>query len=282
MTSRLDWLRPIPDLWLQSGAYLAILGIGWLDYVTGSEIAISILYALPIFAIAWRGGRMAGMIAALIATLVEMAADLRTGHAYSHWAVPAWNGIVRLGFLSLMVGMLTELYRALEQEARKARFDFLTGLENRRSFYAAAAAELQRSQRYAHPFAVLYLDLDNFKAVNDRLGHQEGDRVLKATAATLLAGVRTTDHVARLGGDEFVVLLTEVDPRQINEVADRLREQLQARMRTQGWPVTVSSGLAVFLRPPPSVDAMITRADQLMYQAKRRGKNTVCHKHFRR
>jgi len=164
---------------------------------------------------------------------------------------------------------------ALKREKDDARADFLTHVANRRAFYEAASTESTRARRYHRPLTLLYIDLDNFKQVNDSLGHDVGDELLVHVATTLRSNVRTTDVVARLGGDEFTLLLPETDHNAASVVAEKLRTRLLDSMQAKKWPVTFSIGLASFAPPPASVDEMIKRADEAMYSAKLRGKNSV-------
>ncbi len=153
--------------------------------------------------------------------------------------------------------------RELEQLSRT---DPLTGLRNRRAFLDELARELSRARRQRRPLAALYLDVDDFKALNDRDGHGRGDEALAAVAAALTASLREIDVAARLGGDEFCVLLPDTDLRQAAAVAARLR----ARVRTT-CPLTISVGVATLRdadRAHP--DRLIRRADAAMYRDKRR------------
>ena len=155
--------------------------------------------------------------------------------------------------------------------------DPLTGLANRAAFYEQAAAELVRCRRYGHAFTIAYIDCDNFKAINDRLGHRTGDALLCAVAIVLQRSVRTSDIVARLGGDEFIIGFVETGSQAALTTVQRMRERLSAMMQRQHWPVTFSIGVATFTSPPASVDMLIDCADQLMYAAKQSGKNAVRH-----
>ncbi|HLM56720.1 MAG TPA: GGDEF domain-containing protein, partial [Pyrinomonadaceae bacterium] len=148
---------------------------------------------------------------------------------------------------------------------------------NKRHFVELAEAELGRARRHGHPFSVAYMDVDDFKLVNDHLGHSAGDRLLKSVAETIRRDVRSIDVVARLGGDEFAVLMPETDGRAARAAVERLRDRLAFAARQQGWPVTFSIGVATWDEPPPSVDEVLRRADELMYAAKRGGKNSVRH-----
>jgi diguanylate cyclase (GGDEF)-like protein len=121
------------------------------------------------------------------------------------------------------------------------------------------------------------MDVDDFKLVNDRLGHSTGDRLLRTVAETLKEHSREVDVVARLGGDEFAVLMPETGERAARVAVARLRRRLLESSRAEGWPVTFSFGVVTWAAPPPSVDEMLRAADELMYAAKREGKDGVRH-----
>ena len=107
--------------------------------------------------------------------------------------------------------LLSSLKRALDRERELSGTDVLTGIRNARSFREVLGAEIERSKRFQRPFTVAYLDLDNFKTVNDCHGHEHGDELLRLVGNTILTGIRKTDTVARLGGDEFALLLPETE-----------------------------------------------------------------------
>jgi diguanylate cyclase (GGDEF)-like protein/PAS domain S-box-containing protein len=168
-----------------------------------------------------------------------------------------------------------QLEFALEKERELSRQDPLTGLANRRAFLEASELEKERCRRYHHCFNIAYIDLDSFKAINDKLGHTVGDQVLVQVACTLRSNLRLTDVVARLGGDEFAILLTETDPTSAEKVLRKLHELLRATMKDHGWNVDFSIGLASYRCPPESIDTIIRTADGLMYSVKAKGKGNV-------
>jgi len=168
-----------------------------------------------------------------------------------------------------------KLRGALEREKNVARIDFLTGVLNRRGFYEMAGTESQRSRRYKRPLSLVYVDIDNFKGVNDSLGHESGDELLTHVAAAIQGAVRGTDVVGRLGGDEFSVLLPETDHENGMVVVEKVRRQLRESMRKRNWPVTFSVGVTSFRTAPESVDEMIREADRVMYSVKLKGKDAV-------
>jgi diguanylate cyclase (GGDEF)-like protein len=166
------------------------------------------------------------------------------------------------------------LKNTLELKEQLAKTDFLTGVTNARSFFELADLEINRAKRYQHPFTLAYIDLDNFKTVNDTYGHLIGDSLLRLVADTIRNNIRVTDVYARLGGDEFAVLLPETNPEQSEIAINKVQTQLLDEMKKNNWPVTFSIGAVTFLTPPESVDEMIKKADNLMYSAKKNGKNT--------
>jgi diguanylate cyclase (GGDEF)-like protein len=163
----------------------------------------------------------------------------------------------------------------LVKEQELARIDPLTTVPNRRAFYEALDKERVRSRRYRRPFTIAYVDLDNFKKVNDSLGHAVGDELLVQVAAGLRSNLRASDFVGRLGGDEFGVLLPETDATGAKLALRKLRLRLLEEMKAHSWHVTFSIGAATFLDPPDSLDVIIRMADETMYAIKAHGKDDV-------
>jgi diguanylate cyclase (GGDEF)-like protein len=169
----------------------------------------------------------------------------------------------------------SRLKSLLAKEHELARIDPLTTVPNRRAFYEALDKELARSLRHRRPFTIAYVDLDNFKKVNDSLGHAVGDQLLVEVAAGLRSNLRVSDYVGRLGGDEFALLLPETDAAAAKLVLCKLRLRLLEVMKAHSWQVTFSIGAASFLDPPNSLDAIIRMADETMYAIKAHGKDNV-------
>src|SRR5581483_6058109 len=221
-----------------------------------------IFYLLPVAGAAWYGGRGPGAAVAVAGGLAWMLADAVSHGAYAHPAVPYWNAGLRLAALLAVAEAVARLHAAVAAAQALARTDDLTGVPNRRSFYEVAEREIARARRYPRPFSVVYLDLDDFKTVNDRLGHVAGDAVLRSVARVL-------------GGDEFLVLLPETGAAPARLAVDKLREALAGIVPAHGWRLTASVGVVTFLVPPDSPDVLLAAADRLMYAAKRAGKNRV-------
>ncbi|MBI1904677.1 MAG: diguanylate cyclase [Rhodocyclales bacterium] len=158
--------------------------------------------------------------------------------------------------------------------------DALTGLYNRREFLLHFGEEVQRAARYDRPLSLLLIDVDHFKSVNDRSGHQIGDEVLKRIGGVLQLEIRKVDYAARYGGEEFVVVLPEMDAAAALDTAERLRGLLAAVSMEDGegraFTITVSIGVAAFPADGATPEAMFEAADRAMYAAKNNGRNRVC------
>lgn len=255
--------------------FIIVLFVGIADYTTGNDISYAIFYLLPISLVGWYVSRWAGVLLCIASAGIWFIADLIAVQSYELPVIPYWNMIVRLGFFLFIVITLSKLKTAFEHEKTLSRTDSLTGVANKRAFYDLASIEIERATRYNRPFSVAYLDIDNFKSINDSLGHSIGDALLQLVATTLKSKLRITDTVARLGGDEFIILLPETKDDSAQKVFQRLRSQLLDAMQKNEWRVTFSIGMAIFISPPDSVEAMITVADEIMYSAKKSGKNMI-------
>jgi diguanylate cyclase (GGDEF)-like protein len=194
--------------------------------------------------------------------------------------------VLRIPFLfvaSLLYGYFTQVVsneRTLREKAEKeARRDFLTGLPNRQAYDERIQEELERAIRYKRLLSILMIDLDDFKTINDSLGHEFGDMVLQKFSEHLNQTIRRSDFAARLGGDEFVVILPETDLDAAVDLANRIRSRITGNPIeiTNGFlPVTISIGISSNLIENYSDHSrMKLAADRALYRAKRAGKNKV-------
>ncbi len=257
---------------------LAILMLlGWVDYISG-DYSLIVFYLVPVSFTAWFVSRRTGLLFCVLALITRFVADEATKSFALHSAqLHYWNEFIEFVFLMIMSLLFSALRKNLEKEKSLARTDHLTGALNRRSFFDLAEYELKRSRRYSQPFTVAYIDLDNFKGVNDRLGHSAGDELLVNVVATIKNNIRSTDMLSRFGGDEFVVLLPETPGEAAGPFLNKLHASLTETMRSHNWPVTFSIGAVTYSSPPRSVDDFICQADELMYRAKHSGKNQLLH-----
>ena len=265
-------MRPA-HIWIYS--VLTTVGLGWLDYVTGYEISFSFFYLIPVFLVTWYISRRSGLIMALLTIVVWVLSNRLAGQQYSSEVIRIWNAILRLAFFALTVNLLQIVKATLDWERQLSRTDYLTGAVNSREFHQILQTEIIRSQRYHHPISLAYLDLDNFKTINDQFGHQAGDKVLQFISSTIRNSLRKVDTLARLGGDEFAILLPETNHTAAQGALLKVREAILSQIPPQYAAVTVSIGVVSFEHPPDSPEVMLHHADNLMYQVKSSGKNHV-------
>jgi diguanylate cyclase (GGDEF)-like protein len=269
------WIERTPKAVLLAGMLLLVALLGWTDYLTGIEIAFSVFYFLPVAGAAYFAGFRAGLAVAGASALAWLLADLLGGHLYPSTAVGVWNTTNRLLSFCVLALLLAALRRSYEHERELAHTDPLTGARNRRRFLELVELEIGRAHRFQRVFTVVHLDLDGFKAVNDRMGHGEGDAVLRTIVSTAREMLRKTDVVARLGGDEFAVLLPETDAAGARAAVGKLQRSLSLRMQEHEWPVSCSLGVLTCEDPPGDSDDLMRGVDALTYAAKERGKDTA-------
>jgi diguanylate cyclase (GGDEF)-like protein len=252
-----------------------VIAVGVADYASGAELSLSIFYLFPVGIAAWYVGGKTGIVTSIESALCWYAADvLARIEPYPSPLIPAWNAGVRLVTFLTVTVLLTILRTNLDRQSLFARMDYLTGAANSRYLYEAIAGRISLLQRKERLFSLLYVDVDDFKEVNDVLGHAAGDRALQEIAATMRQTVRPADIVGRVGGDEFLIVLPEADARAAEVVSSRIRSALRQGPGRQ-YRLTCSIGALTCLSVPGSVDEAVAGADDLMYQAKRNGKNAV-------
>jgi diguanylate cyclase (GGDEF)-like protein len=273
----LDFFEGRPA-WSMSFICLVITAfIGVVDIFIGPEISSAIFYVVPVGIAAWYGTLRMGIVLSIAASLTWIAAEDLSRGQYSSSSILYWNAFVRLQIFLIIAYLLSKIRRQLEKERDRADTDSLTGVLSNRAFYERAEQEIHRARRYGHPFTVTYIDLDNFKMVNDAHGHTIGDILLRTVASLIKTHLRKTDVVARLGGDEFAILFVETDVQASSGVLQKLRSDLHDSMQKAGWPVTFSIGMVTYKTAPSEVRQMIKMADDLMYSVKKHGKNGVIH-----
>jgi len=261
------------EVW--AAAVFGIVGIGGVDYLTGGEVRIFPLYYAPISFVAWYRGRSGALFAAALCALAWLGSNLLAGLRYSSLSIWVVNTLVQGSSFAVVGLLIATLRAALIRERGLSRTDPLTALSNSRGFYEDAGRILARCRYTGRPITLAYIDLDNFKTVNDRLGHEAGDDLLCGVAGHLRQAIRPNDLSARLGGDEFVVLLHEVGPHDAAVVLERLRSSFARSIAPGEGHVTVSIGGVTFITVPENVEQMVHRADSRMYEAKATGKNRV-------
>ena len=254
----------------------ALMGaIFLLDHLAASQIMLGIYYVFPIALMSWAGGMLWGSLFSLLALGLSLMTGFDVGHPFIkplYFYIDTFSSLAAFLLVAYLTSRFSNTHHKLQILARQ---DFITGIMNRIGFYEMLNLEINRQIRYGYPFALALIDCDNFKSVNDTLGHQEGDSLLATVATTLNNGMRKTDVVARLGDDEFALILTSVTKTESAGVVEKLQRMLNKSMQEHQWNITFSIGVMVFSSAPDSVGHALEVTDKLMYEVKQAGKNSV-------
>lgn len=275
---------------ITSAGVVGLIGLlGWFDLVTGPDIGFSLFYILPISLVAWHVGRAVAWSAALSATIAWFIAE-NPWRSQSMWWEFVWDGFTLMVIYTFVATSVSSMRRdrrtiqmaneklkeLLETTEALARTDSLTGVANFRAFEEALKHESMRARRVNSSMCLAYIDLDNFKRVNDLYGHSRGDQVLSDVAKSIKAALRETDFVARLGGDEFGVILIDADPSHAEVLGSRIVDKVkELNENLAGVELGASVGIVHLQTPPDDLDLMVTLADSAMYAAKTAGKGRV-------
>lgn len=250
--------------------YGIIMAVAYADHVLGYEFGFSIFYLLPIIIATRNLGRNTGLLTSVICVSLWAMMDKYHGVVYTTELATYWQASIKAALFVITV----LIFDGWEKEKENARTDSLTLVANRLAFNEFGQLEIKRCRRYGHPFSIIYIDVDNFKVINDRFGHRAGDKLLMLLADALKKSFRETDLVARLGGDEFSVILVETDAQGARIALDRVCETLD-KIPRMGSIVTLSIGLLSYKTSPESFEEAVKKADELMYLAKNKGKNCI-------
>jgi diguanylate cyclase (GGDEF)-like protein len=248
--------------------------VQWANIATAPDARLGLFYLVPVLLSTWFAGLGWGVTFVLVSIVLRLIIDLEYTDA---------AGLVTLanqGSFAVVAGIMMVAFWHLQQTQRElqdlAIHDPLTRVLNARAFSERLTQELNRNRRYRHPVSLLYLDLDNFKALNDSRGHQTGDTVLRLVADAMRLAVRETDIVGRMGGDEFAVLMPETDGALADTVARRLGEGIKAAFPAAPL-ISASIGVVSFDDTAANADDVLRRGDQAMYEAKRSGGDRIVH-----
>lgn len=250
--------------------------IGYAHIIAGREIALSLFFLMPIVAVTWYSGTVPGIFMAAMSTGIWLYGDLKMISAYSEYWLPFLNETLRFTVFLFVVSILHFMKKMIRINRNLAVLDSLTNLHNRRGFNLEGFREIERSRRTGNPFSIVYMDIDNFKDINDMLGHHTGDELLACVAGVLKSKLRQMDIVARLGGDEFIMMLPRTWGKFAEQAVAKLKKLLDESMERNNWHVSFSFGIASFSKGiPVSVSTVISAADKIMYIAKNSGKNRI-------
>jgi diguanylate cyclase (GGDEF)-like protein len=275
------WMPMMAKVRLVTAVVTAAVAAAMLDRGYGFAVAglVAIILTGPYVALDVRD-LLATNIAALIALAVVMVTLALDGFTMVGTVVFTVLAMA----VSMLLGRVLEASQrrafALEMELqREARTDPLTALDNRRAIEERGPLELKRASRAGVPVALILCDIDHFKAINDRHGHESGDAVLRSVAGTLRTALRETDLLSRWGGEEFLALLVDTDVRRAAEVAERMRASVEAvSLVGTADHATISVGIATRQEVgevTTAWEALVKEADEHLYRAKRAGRNRV-------
>jgi len=262
-------------------SFVSILVLGILQFLFGGTVTIAPLYIFPTLFSSWYGSGINGMVSAFLSTLVFVVIETASNRvlpAFCELLLFSAPYLASYMLLAILIINFRDVHRI---EAHAADTDNLTGIHNARSFYAELANELLRSKRYDHVFSLAYLDVDNFKSINDALGHTAGDKLLKEVANCLVSSLRATDVIARLGGDEYTCLLPETNQEEAKLAFLKTADLLKRRMTKNRWNVSFSIGVITFENLPEDIKEAIDLADTLMYSVKNDNKDNVAYQVYR-
>ncbi len=275
--------RP-PLLYVTALVLIGVIAVA--DYVTGDEILLYVLYLAPIAILAWCAGIFAGLAGAVVATGAVFVTYVALAQG-RYMTLHIWQAAVSLTSDAVVAWVVWRLKAAhlrvlalLDLERRSAREDPLTALSSVRAFRERLKLEVDRMRRHKKPLSLLFLDLDDFKRVNDQRGHGAGDETLVRVGRLLNALTRKVDLCGRVGGDEFAVLMPETSTDEALTVANRVRDGVLKSFAEGGAGIGLSAGIATFLSPPLDEQVPMDRADGLMYEAKHAGKNRIVDREF--
>lgn len=255
---------------------LMVVFLGATNYIIGVQIVLPTFYLVPISVVTWYVGNKAGKALTILISIIWLTIDplIRTIHSSLYFY---WNVLGRAGLFLIYIYILSLLKDSWIRENELAREDPLTGVANRRYFFEVLENEIIKAQRYKHPITIGYLDVDDFKLINDSLGHVIGDKLLCMVAQTIQGELRRTDVVARLGGDEFAILLPETGQLSAQIVCSRIQSKLLENMKENNWSVTFSIGVYILNSPLSDIDELMAKVDMAMYSVKNNTKSAICY-----
>ncbi len=270
-------LQEIPKPLIVVLSLVLVIAFGAIDLLVRSEVIFAIFYLLPLALVSWYVGARSGIAISLVSVALLFLDDVVSFRRDFGSFIIYWDAVGRLGSFFIISYALSALRTMLERERALARTDSLTGISNTRAFYELMSRERERAKRYDSPFTLAYMDIDDFKAINDTLGHAAGDQVIKTVAKTIEGAIRAIDIVARVGGDEFVVMFPGADDEESLRIMGRIKDRLDETVEVRGMKVTFSIGMVTYCKVVVTVDEMIHAADTLMYKVKANGKNSILH-----
>jgi diguanylate cyclase (GGDEF)-like protein len=276
-----QWTQGWPRRLVVALGVAATAAVACADYaiarLLGYDFVATVFYLVPIGLVSFVAGTRGGIVVALSAGLVEaIATHAALVDPRNAWAIPISILLELVVFVAAAVS-LGALRKFVQLEHHLSRHDALTGVNNAMGFREAVGWEVARGRRWPQVMSLLYLDVDDFKSVNDGRGHAQGDEVLRIVGRALENALRECDVVARVGGDEFAALMPGTDETGCRTAMARVHLAVTTDLAKAGFPVTASIGATTFINPPETAEEMIRAADDAMYAVKHGSKNGVHH-----
>ena len=256
---------------------LLVALIAFFDSATPLGIAVGVLYVVAVLLSFWAQNTKFTFFIAIISSALIIGVFIQKPAVAEMWKV-FFNRGLSLFIIWVTTFLGLKIKDAENKLIEMANHDFLTGLLNRRELFNRLSIEVSRVNRTNEPLAIIMIDIDHFKDINDRYGHVTGDMVLKEVARRLREGIRDYDLICRFGGEEFLVMTPDTDLHHATELAERLRGVVsETPICIEAVPpvvITISAGVTSLVERE-SVEAMISRADTALYHAKESGRNRV-------
>lgn len=252
-------------------SFLITIAVAYADSKTGHEVSLSIFFLIPVSLAAIASNFRVGIAISVVSAIAWYWNDVSSGPAHSHWLIPVWNSVMRFGYFILHSFFLSRYVEQLAINREYANTDTLTGARNSRYLRIRLTKEMESAS--AGNLTLAYIDLDNFKQVNDQYSHAEGDIVLRSFVDLVTARIRETDFLARIGGDEFVLVMPGCDTESSRNAIEVIIANARKLFLEKGWPISLSIGAVTTRTRTISSEDLIASADHLMYDAKKQGKN---------
>ncbi len=283
LTKLIENLHRRIDLWSVSHRAAMVLALSaviiFFDFATPTYVVSTGFYLVPILLAAWYcGAALTLAVTCVCAISAVYISTTNLSATTSSWEL-LLSALSLILVFALFATVMLYLKNAFRKLHRQSTTDWLTRLSNRRDFYAQAAREVERSRRYNAPLALMMLDIDHFKQINDQYGHAAGDKVLRDLGEVCRATLRNIDIAARMGGEEFAVLMPGTPMEMAVDAAQRLLQKLSGIVvdlpDQQFVSFTVSIGVSILKSSDMAIDDVLSRADFALYEAKQGGRNQV-------
>ena len=250
-------------------------------YFLGGFITFSLIYLIPISLAVWFMNLSFGIVISLISMISWATVGIIKDNEFNNTLLFSATFIIKFGVYIYIVIVLNKLKISLSNAKKASRIDYLTNVVNRKALFEILNLELYKIKRNNNPLTIAYIDVDDFKQVNDNFGHKAGDKLLMKLSRIVYKNIRKTDTIARLGGDEFVIILPETDYETAKIVIEKVRKMISIMMKRNKWNTSLSIGVGTFYNNHYNSGNIINLVDNLMYKVKKNKKNNVLYKIYK-